>query len=93
MKVYLGRKGHYDSIHGRIRSDWKWGNKTFKWAVTVPPNTTAMVYMRKRRLTDRVREGLLMRMASVLFAQKMGAQCTNFCRVNIFLWRNIQVGP
>ena len=38
-------KGHYDSIHGRIRSDWKWGNKTFKWAVTVPPNTTAMVYM------------------------------------------------
>ncbi|MGB0418919.1 MAG: alpha-L-rhamnosidase C-terminal domain-containing protein, partial [Opitutales bacterium] len=29
----------------RISSDWKWDNKTFTWAVTVPPNTTATVYM------------------------------------------------
>ena len=38
-------KGHYDSIHGRISSDWKWENGAFTWAVTVPPNTTATVYM------------------------------------------------
>ena len=38
-------KGHYDSIHGRISSDWKWDGTTFEWAVTVPPNTTATVYM------------------------------------------------
>jgi alpha-L-rhamnosidase len=38
-------KGHYDSIHGRIRSDWKWDGATFQWAITVPPNTTATAYM------------------------------------------------
>jgi len=38
-------KGHYDSIHGRISSDWKWDGATFEWAIAVPPNTTATVYM------------------------------------------------
>jgi alpha-L-rhamnosidase len=34
-------KGHYDSIHGRIGSNWKAGAGTFEWKVTIPPNTTA----------------------------------------------------
>jgi alpha-L-rhamnosidase len=34
-------KGHYDSIHGRIASDWTIDSGTFRWKVTVPPNTTA----------------------------------------------------
>jgi alpha-L-rhamnosidase len=38
-------KGHYDSIHGRISSDWKIENKTFDWNITVPANTTATVYL------------------------------------------------
>ena len=38
-------KGHYDSIHGRIRSDWKWDKGTFEWNISIPPNTTATVYM------------------------------------------------
>ena len=38
-------KGHYDSIHGRISSDWKWENGAFTWTVSIPPNTTATVYM------------------------------------------------
>ena len=38
-------KGHYDSINGRISSDWEWSRSNFKWAITVPPNTTAKVYM------------------------------------------------
>ena len=38
-------KGHYDSIHGRIASDWKWSDGTFEWKVTIPPNTTATAYM------------------------------------------------
>lgn len=37
-------KGHYDSIRGRITSDWKIEEKTFQWKVTVPPNTTAKLY-------------------------------------------------
>ena len=38
-------KGHYDSIHGRIGSDWKWNDGTFEWRVSIPPNTTATIYM------------------------------------------------
>ena len=47
-------KGHYDSIHGHIGSDWKFDNKTFTWAITVPTNTTATVYMPEKAtsLTD-----------------------------------------
>ncbi|VGO13527.1 hypothetical protein PDESU_02084 [Pontiella desulfatans] len=50
MKPEFGKsvpwaKGHYDSIHGRIGSVWKWNDGMFEWAVTIPPNTTATVYM------------------------------------------------
>ena len=38
-------KGHYDSIHGRIGSDWKRDNDQFSWKITVPANTTATVYV------------------------------------------------
>jgi len=37
-------KGHYDSIRGRISSDWKNDGKTFLWEISVPVNTTAEVY-------------------------------------------------
>ena len=40
-------KGHYDSINGLISSDWEWNRSNFKWAITVPPNTTAKIYMPK----------------------------------------------
>ncbi len=33
------------SLHGIIRSDWKMEGETFQWKVTVPPNTTATVYV------------------------------------------------
>jgi len=38
-------KGHYDSIHGRISSDWKIEGAQFRWKITVPANTTATVYV------------------------------------------------
>jgi alpha-L-rhamnosidase len=38
-------KGHYDSIHGRITSDWKIDVDKFRWKVTVPANTTASLFM------------------------------------------------
>ncbi len=44
-------KGHYDSIHGRIGSDWKWNDGMFEWTVTLPPNTTATVYMPENALS------------------------------------------
>jgi alpha-L-rhamnosidase len=50
MKPELGEgiswaKGHYDSIHGRIASNWKLDGETFRWMITVPPNTEATVYV------------------------------------------------
>jgi alpha-L-rhamnosidase len=36
-------KGHYDSIRGRIVSDWKIEGDSFRWTVTVPANTTAIL--------------------------------------------------
>ena len=38
-------KGHYDSIHGRIGSDWKRESDQFDWTIHVPTNTTATVYV------------------------------------------------
>ena len=50
MKPELGEgitwaKGHYDSIMGRIGSDWKIDGSVFTWKITVPPNTRATVYV------------------------------------------------
>ena len=34
-------KGYYDSMYGRISSEWQWENEGWKYMVTVPANTTA----------------------------------------------------
>ena len=34
-------KGHYDSMYGRISSEWHWENEVWKYIVTLPANTTA----------------------------------------------------
>jgi alpha-L-rhamnosidase len=38
-------KADYDSIHGRIATDWRLENGTFTLDVTIPDNTTATVYI------------------------------------------------
>ncbi len=38
-------KAHYDSIHGRIASHWQIEDGRFLWEISVPPNTTATVYV------------------------------------------------
>ncbi|WP_316784766.1 glycoside hydrolase family 78 protein [Pedobacter frigiditerrae] len=35
----------YQSVHGLIKSSWKKSAKQFNWTITVPPNTTALVYL------------------------------------------------
>lgn len=37
-------KGHYDSVLGRIASDWRLEEDSFRWSVTVPANTSATLY-------------------------------------------------
>jgi alpha-L-rhamnosidase len=38
-------QGHYDSIYGRITSDWKCQGATFSLHATIPVNTTATVFI------------------------------------------------
>ena len=62
MKPELGQgitwaRGHYDSIHGRIRSDWKLDQTAFHWNVTVPPNTTATLHVPAGKLTGITESG------------------------------------
>lgn len=38
-------KGHYDSIRGRISSDWRIAEGRLTWAIEIPANTTATVYV------------------------------------------------
>jgi alpha-L-rhamnosidase len=38
-------EGHYDSLYGTIRSAWKFENGTLVYRATVPPNTTATLYL------------------------------------------------
>jgi alpha-L-rhamnosidase len=38
-------RGHYDSLHGRIASEWKVENGRLTLDVTVPPNTTAEIHV------------------------------------------------
>jgi alpha-L-rhamnosidase len=63
MKPELGEgvtwaKGHYVSIHGRIASDWKVAKNTFQWNITVPPNTTATVYIPAVKVEDVTENGI-----------------------------------
>lgn len=50
-------KGHYDSIRGRISSDWKIEEGTFSWAVAIPANTTATLYLPAKRIEDITENG------------------------------------
>ena len=38
-------KAHYDSIHGRIKSEWQHTKDQFELTVAIPANTTATVYL------------------------------------------------
>lgn len=50
-------KGHYDSIHGRIVSDWKTGGNRFRWNVTVPANTSATLYIPAQQIESITESG------------------------------------
>ena len=45
-------KCSYESPYGKIASNWEKNDGTFKWKVTVPPNTTATVYVPGKNVTE-----------------------------------------
>jgi alpha-L-rhamnosidase len=38
-------KGHYDSMYGRIKSEWRLNNNEMIYYATVPANTNATLYL------------------------------------------------
>lgn len=56
-------RGSYRSVQGEIKSDWKIAGGQFLWNVTIPPNTSATVYIpraegRNVRMNGTAPEGL-----------------------------------
>ncbi|MEO6520948.1 MAG: family 78 glycoside hydrolase catalytic domain [Mucilaginibacter sp.] len=47
----------YHSIHGVIKSNWKKDGKIFNWNITVPANSSAVVYVPATRVTDVLESG------------------------------------
>jgi alpha-L-rhamnosidase len=39
-------KGYYDSMYGRINSEWKWEEDGWNYTTTVPANTTATLHLK-----------------------------------------------
>jgi alpha-L-rhamnosidase len=64
-------KGHYDSIHGRINSDWKVDSKAFHWDVTVPPNTTAILYIPAGKVANITESGYPIKQARGVTFRRM----------------------
>jgi alpha-L-rhamnosidase len=45
-------KGYYDSMYGRIESEWKWQNEGWEYKVTVPANTSATLTLKSNSLKN-----------------------------------------
>ncbi|ARK09214.1 family 78 glycoside hydrolase catalytic domain [Fibrella sp. ES10-3-2-2] len=48
-------KGYYDSVYGRISSEWRREGAKWLYKTTLPPNTTTTLYLPAQRL-DQIRE-------------------------------------
>jgi alpha-L-rhamnosidase len=49
---------HYNSVHGKISSNWKIQDNTFIWELEVPCNTTATVYIPVSKSLDVLESGI-----------------------------------
>ncbi len=49
-------KASFQSIHGKIVSEWKKDNSSFAWHIVVPANTKALVYLPTNKVAS-VKEG------------------------------------
>jgi alpha-L-rhamnosidase len=50
-------KAHYDSIHGRISSEWRTNGADFELHTTIPPNTTATIFLPAKDATSATENG------------------------------------
>ncbi|RKR84331.1 alpha-L-rhamnosidase [Mucilaginibacter gracilis] len=50
-------KASYHSIHGMIKSNWKKEGKSFNWNITIPANSSAIVYVPATSVSDVLESG------------------------------------
>ncbi|HEY0109728.1 MAG TPA: family 78 glycoside hydrolase catalytic domain, partial [Fibrella sp.] len=50
-------RGYYDSVYGRINSEWKWEGNRWLYKTTVPANTTATLYLPARSISQVTENG------------------------------------
>ena len=50
-------KAHYDSIHGRIASEWRTNGPDFELRTTIPANTTATIFLPAKDATSVIEGG------------------------------------
>lgn len=55
-KVMTFAKGYYDSVYGRISSEWKLEKGKWTYKTNVPPNTSAMLYLPAKAI-NQISEG------------------------------------
>jgi hypothetical protein len=51
-------KASYDSIRGKIASEWNWGDGKFVLKVTIPANTTATIFVPAKSQTEVTESGV-----------------------------------
>ena len=66
---------HYDSIHGRITSNWRLKNGRFEFETTIPANTTATVYVPAIRVEQVTEGGKLLAKARGVKFLRMDSNC------------------
>ncbi len=55
-KVMTWAKGYYDSVYGKISSEWRYEGNTFVYKTSIPANTSATLYLPANSIT-KVKEG------------------------------------
>ncbi len=66
-------KDSYDSIHGRIASEWRQSPEKFDLRVTIPANTTAMVYLPAKDIKSVTESGRALAKIAAVKSVKMEA--------------------
>ncbi|MCP9757166.1 alpha-L-rhamnosidase [Lacihabitans sp. CCS-44] len=56
-KVMTFAKGHYDSVYGKIKSEWKTEKGKLSYKCTVPANSTATLYLQAKSLAQITESG------------------------------------
>lgn len=84
-------KGHYDSMYGRIESEWNINGKITSYKFVVPANTTATLYL-KVNLKDVIKSGdkLFRSINGVSYRGEKNGKCIFVLQAGKY---NIQIGP